>query len=73
MAKNPRGGYLASAEVWFWAEMLDNGMSGRWRCHVPRAEGWWSECALNRWDEKVRGNYLFDLGSWDIQVRLYIT
>ncbi|CAK9025394.1 unnamed protein product [Durusdinium trenchii] len=24
---------LPGQRVWFWAEMLDNGMSGRWRCH----------------------------------------
>ncbi|OLP78416.1 putative E3 ubiquitin-protein ligase HERC2 [Symbiodinium microadriaticum] len=26
------------ARVWFWAEMLDNGMTGRWRCHDLRQE-----------------------------------
>ena len=25
---------VLEAQVWFWAEMLDNSMSGRWRCHV---------------------------------------
>jgi len=31
--KVAQGFNLVGSRVWFWAEMLDNGMTGRWRCH----------------------------------------
>lgn len=31
--KVAQGFDLVGSRVWFWAEMLDNGMTGRWRCH----------------------------------------
>eukprot|EP00439_Symbiodinium_sp_Y106_P065221 s1370_g10.t1 len=36
--KVAQGFNLVGSRVWFWAEMLDNGMTGRWRCHDIRLE-----------------------------------